>query len=591
MIVFSELIVKGFCGIISEVTLQLNQPGINIIRGRNGIGKSTFLSAFYWAIYGVTLKENVSQVNTWGDLVDDGYEGTIVRLKYFIDETKYEIIRCQNYKAKVEGSKGGNRLIYKVDGKVITEKSKPLTQKLIEKDLGISQKLMRNSVVFGQKLKRLIKETGSDKKGILEEAFRMDYIKDSRDEAIPYLKNIEKEVQQYESKISSLKIKKDSIKYVIDEINDHNKNASKDNQRKIRKLTDDILELKAKITSENGNGNDKEVSKIIKSINKKQEELSILTDEFNESKKVSDSLKTTQGIIKSLSDIKKRLLKNKDINSVIKNIESLIKALEFTSKFSDERSKIKNELDKLRNKLSNLKIQKTKIEGYKNQKTRLEKQVEELSNSKVNKKSTDGKKEELAAIKKEIKANKVKLKPLFKQMNNFEWLINDALGNKGIKNYIFEYYLNKLNHVLKELSEQIGFTIKLSINLESKLQNIDTTVHYNGDWRKYEELSGGQQQIVDVAIAIGMYLITSENINVNLFWVDELFESLDKDNISMVTDLLGSIDVESMFVITHNEFVVGTRVIDINSIINKPRENGKRKEKRKQRRKGSSKLV
>ena len=450
---------------------------------------------------------------------------------------------------------------------------------------------MRNSIVFGQKLKRLIKETGSDKKGILEEAFRMDYIKDSRDEAIPYLKNIEKDVQQYESKISSLKIKKDSIKYVIDEINDHNKNASKDNQRKIRKLTDDILELKAKITSENGNGNDKEVSKIIKSINKKQEELSILTDEFNESKKVSDSLKTTQGIIKSLSDIKKRLLKNKDINSVIKNIESLIKALEFTSKFSDERNRIKNELDKFRNKLSNLKIQKTKIEGYKNQKTRLEKQVEELSNSKVNKKSTDGKKTELAAIKKEIKANNVKLKPLLKQMGNFEWLINDALGNKGIKNYIFEYYLNKLNHVLKELSEQIGFTIKLSINLESKLQNIDTTVHYMGGWRKYEELSGGQQQIVDVAIAIGMYLITSENINVNLFWVDELFDSLDKDNISMVTDLLGSIDVESMFVITHNEFVVGTRVIDIEAIINKPRENGKRKEKRKQRRKGSSKLV
>ena len=568
MIVFSELTVKGFCSIISEVTLQLNQPGINIIRGRNGIGKSTFLSAFYWAIYGVILKESVSQVNTWPDLVDSDYEGTIVRLKYFIDETKHEIIRCQNYKAKVEGSKGGNRLIYKVDGKVINEKSKPLTQKLIEKELGISQKLMRNSIVFGQKLKRLIKETGSDKKGILEEAFRMDYIKDSRDEAIPYLKNIEKDVQQYESKISSLKIKKDSIKYVIDEINNHNKNASKDNQRKIRKLTDDILELKAKITSENGNGNDKEVSKIIKSINKKQEELSILTDEFNESKKVSDSLKTTQGIIKSLSDIKKRLLKNKDINSVIKNIESLIKALEFTSKFADERNGIKNELYKLRNKLSNLKIQKTKIEGYKNQKIRLEKQVEELSNSKVNKKSTDGKKEELAAIKKEIKANKVKLKPLFKQMNNFEWLINDALGNKGIKNYIFEYYLNKLNHVLKELSEQIGFTIKLSINLESKLQNIDTTVHYMGGWRKYEELSGGQQQIVDVAIAIGMYLITSENINVNLFWVDELFDSLDKDNISMVTDLLGSIDVESMFVITHNEFVVGTRVIDIESLLN-----------------------
>ena len=73
---------------------------------------------------------------------------------------------------------------------------------------------------------------------------------------------------------------------------------------------------------------------------------------------------------------------------------------------------------------------------------------------------------------------------------------------------------------------------------------------------------------MDVAIAIGMYLITSENINVNLFWVDELFESLDKDNISMVTDLLGSIDVESMFVITHNEFVVGTRVIDTESLLN-----------------------
>lgn len=583
MIRFSTLKVKGFCSIIDEIELQLNQPGINIIRGRNGIGKSTLLSAFYWCIYGVTLKESITQVNTWDDLIDESYNGTLVYLKYYIDKDIHEIIRCQNYKSKVEGSKGGNRLIYKINGRISNEKSKPLVQKQIERDLGISQKLMKNSVVFGQKLKRLVKETGSDKKNILEEAFRMSYIKDAKDDVVPYVKNLEKEVESFDSKLNSLKIKKESVKYVISEIENHNKNSEKDNHKKANKLSDEIVILKAKVMDENKRTDGLDSNSIIRKLNKQKEKLADLTDEFNESKKISDSLKTTEGIIKNLNSIKKRLTKKVSISQIIDSIDLLIKALKFTSEFNGNKSQIKKEIDKLNSKLSVIKIKQGRIDNYNSQIKRITKQIEELKNTKVNKKSTKDKKKELERIRRESKSIKVKVKPLIKKLSDYEWLVNDALGNKGIKNYIFEYYLNKLNQVLKQLSEYIGITIKLSINLESKLQNIDTSVHLNGNWRKYEELSGGQQQIVDVTIAIGLYLITSDNIRVNLFWVDELFESLDKDNIALITELLGSIDVESMFVITHNDFVVGTRIIDVESIINKKEDNGKRKSKRKQR--------
>src|SRR5205814_1794499 len=56
-------------------------------------------------------------------------------------------------------------------------------QKHIVELLGYSDVLFKNSVFFGQNLDRLIKQSNTDKKEILEEAFEISYISKIRDKA------------------------------------------------------------------------------------------------------------------------------------------------------------------------------------------------------------------------------------------------------------------------------------------------------------------------------------------------------------------------------------------------------------------------
>lgn len=71
---------------------------------------------------------------------------------------------------------------------------------------------------------------------------------------------------------------------------------------------------------------------------------------------------------------------------------------------------------------------------------------------------------------------------------------------------------------------------------------------------QYEELSGGEQQLVNVAMAFALHSITSVSLGINLLFLDELFENLDKANIEIVMDLVKYIgNGKSIYIITHQE--------------------------------------
>lgn len=55
MIEFKKIIIEGFCS-IGTLELPLNNNGITIIKGANGLGKTTIFSALVWVLYGKTLK-------------------------------------------------------------------------------------------------------------------------------------------------------------------------------------------------------------------------------------------------------------------------------------------------------------------------------------------------------------------------------------------------------------------------------------------------------------------------------------------------------------------------------------------------------
>ena len=56
MIQFNYIAIVGFGSIRDYQVFYFNRPGISIIRGKVGSGKTTIFNALYWGIYGKNLK-------------------------------------------------------------------------------------------------------------------------------------------------------------------------------------------------------------------------------------------------------------------------------------------------------------------------------------------------------------------------------------------------------------------------------------------------------------------------------------------------------------------------------------------------------
>ena len=197
MIKFNNLVIEGFCS-IPQYTLNLNSGnGITIIRGANGFGKSSLLASISWVCYGKTPK-GVNNVNTWEKVRPKDYKGTKVQLFFTKKNVTYSIIRCQNYKGEVLGSKGKDRIILLEDGVEVNEKSKPAIQQKIIKILGMSYELFNNSLMFGQGVKRLIQESSSDKKKLFEEIFELEYLNIAKQLASNEMSEVRDEIEHFD---------------------------------------------------------------------------------------------------------------------------------------------------------------------------------------------------------------------------------------------------------------------------------------------------------------------------------------------------------------------------------------------------------
>ena len=138
------------------------------------------------------------------------------------------------------------------------------------------------------------------------------------------------------------------------------------------------------------------------------------------------------------------------------------------------------------------------------------------------------------------------------ELENYNWLINDPLGNNGIKAYLFDSSLEFLNKCLDKYSEVLGFRIEFNIDLGTARKEFVTLIERDGMIIDYDELSGGEKQLVCVAMAFAMNEALTASKGINLAFLDEVFESLSSDNIEIVTSLIRYIFKEkTLFLITH----------------------------------------
>ncbi len=548
MIEFGNLEIKGFCS-IQDYILNLSKTGITIIRGRNGSGKTTLISAINWVLYGVPSKETKKGVNTWKRYQPKDYIGTMVSIFWSANGAIHNVIRCSNYKGEIYGSRGGDRLVYLIDNEHVPVKRKPEIQALIVKNLGMSLDLFRNSIMFGQGLKRLTQESGSDKKELFEEVFDITYLSEAHKLSKSILKSKQEE-------LSSLKSKQEDLSQLYNEYRSTYTLLKSQTKDKRDVVANELLSIKSEITKLQ-----KEISKLKYDENRlaKAQEIKAglegkvtkLKTEYKINASKLDIFKDNEGIGYFIDDLIHYLDLNK-VDKVKKKLTLLKDSLIFLSDYNKNLGKLNKEISNINDSIYEIKSVKQRHNSYLDSIKRLKSNEEELKSKPVALDNEYKKyKKKYLAIKPNIIDIKNNIEIAHNEVNNYRWLIDDPLGNKGIKSYIIENMLGKLNDILLAYSSKVGFRVEFSIDLESTKKDFYTLIEIDKNIVDYSELSGGQKQLVNVVMAFAMHEMTSMSKGVNILFLDEIFESLDSDNIEVLVSMIRSMTNKSIYIITH----------------------------------------
>lgn len=562
MIQFGNIIIEGFCS-IPYLELNLGSKGITVIRGATGEGKTTILSALVWGAYGKNLKGK-SDVNTWEKYRPKNYNGTKVEIYFGKDGKTHKITRCLKYKGEVNGAKGKDRLIYEIDAVEVSEKNKGEIQALINADLGMSYSLFMNSILFGQGMKRLIQESSSDKKDLFEEIFELEYISKARDIAKGYYMEALREYNEISQKYSSSKEKKQSIQRMLDDLKKQANHVKNDLSSRV-KVLEKKLSLLAKAKKEN------ELKETVTYKNRIEQRIQEARDNQKELlNKINDAKRKTRVSLEEFIGVIIKLLKRGDIKNSLKRLMEVKKAFGDIERLQDKCSKLADKISNYRDKLEELRDQEYEANKVQRDIDLTHVEIKKLLSEKragVNLGLIKKYKTQLSTLSDKLQSIESEMEEKRAKVDNYKWVMDDPLGNRGIKAFLFESSLDILNETLESYSEVLGFSILFYVDIQGVKKDFNTQIIMDGIEVSYEELSGGQKTLVNIAMVLAMNSMIRRNCRINVLFLDEVFEGLDREYCDTVSKLLERISITeklTVFMVTHQESIpIKARVLTV----------------------------
>lgn len=561
MLTFTNMNIRGFCS-IQELHIPLNTACTVLIKGPNGKGKSSIFSALVWALYGKNLK-GVSEVNTWKSVQPKDYSGTMVEVYFQKNEHIFKVIRCQKCDIILEdGSKGKDRLIFLKDGDLVNVKGKNKIQDEINRELGLSYTLFMNSIMFGQGIKRLIQESNSDKKKIFEEVFDLEFLNLAKGIAQQDKNNLISQLNEVEYESSKLKSELETNKEAYFDLRDREKtfkNRIKTERRELKEEREKLTKLFIKTQKRIKDEVDASLPLKLKKHTKYLDEIRA---KIKEAKSISNT--PLKEIIKEVI----KLLETGRYKRALKYVKLIYKSFSDLEKLESEYESAQDRLEEIRKSNKEYEGIKKDCDDIASDIASIDEDLEKLKKEKL-KVMSPKYKEKLREIRKRLRKVDEDFHNKELDLENYNWLINDPLGNNGIKAYLFDSSLNLLNSTLEKYSQVLGFRIEFNIDLGTARKDFVTLIEREGQIIDYDELSGGEKQICNIAMAFAMNESLTASKGINLAFLDEVFESLSSDNIELVTSLIKhTFSGKTLFLITHHDSLPlgNTKILQVEKV-------------------------
>ena len=545
MLTFTNLRIIGFGSIYNEAVIDLNPKQTILIKAPNGSGKSTIFSALSWVLYGKSLKGK-SDVNTWKKYQGKDYKGTLVEVFFNKDGHIYKVVRCLNYTGLLDdGAKGKDRLLIYKDAEQVNIKGKAKLQEFLIYELGMTFKLFTNSIMFGEDVQRIITETNADKKKLFEEAFNLNFINVAKGIALENRKNLSNKIQERVSEVSRLQKQYDTTMEAYRDLKDKENNFKSKIRNEIKELKGERTSLTKDLIEAKKGYNEDKVNLVNIKIKRLRKSLEEVKDKLAKARDISNTplLEVITQVIK--------LLEKGNSSKALEKMKSIKKAFKDIDRLSDEKDGLSEDLYTLQDRQRAIDKAKRKCDDLSDEIAEIDGKIAKLKKEKLEVISPKYKKK-LKAFKIEMQEIENGLSSYKTELENYDWLLEDPLSNKGIKSFLFDSSLELLNNTLESYAGILGFRISFEVDLNSTKKDFVTLIERDSIVIDYEELSQGEKQLCDVSMAFAMNESLSNSKGVNLALLDEVFEHLDDDNIDLVISLIQKVyEDKALFLITH----------------------------------------
>lgn len=593
---FKKIIIHGFLS-YGHSEILLDEMGYCLVKGinkcptdnalSNGAGKSSWINALCWALTGVTVQGNKSNLKNIFLEENSCY----VTVFFNADGKEYEITRINNPKSDLKIIIDGEDK----SGKGIEESKKILSSYLPD----LTKDLIATTTILGQGLPdRFTNNTPAGRKEVLEKLSKSDFmIEDIKNRLTERSIQLAGELRQEEDTILAEQSKRPILENQLTQQKQLlvEKSAPKDfdglikqAQDQIQKQQKEIEELESKIKLEESTAttlssnytslfNEKqkardkvakehqeESKKITESLIFKTSEKSQLEKEIDRLSKVTDICPTCgqkiPNAVKPDLTPKKTLLE--ELNKSIQEIKDAQKEDEdayqdvlvaIGEKFD---ILIKEAKDKSDAQTSIVKDLYLKLSGFKTTLREAQLQESNLKTEKANYESTIKTiNDKIAELEKSIaESTSVENKASTKRINlkGHQEVINKMTSfvKRDFRGFLLQNVIAFIDEKCKEYAKDVFGTQDLEFKLDGN--NID--ILYSQ--KDLESLSGGEQQRVNIIIqlAIRDMMCKFLNFSSNIIILDELFDQLDSLSTSKVIDLITNQlkDLDSVFIISHH---------------------------------------
>lgn len=528
-----------------------------LIVGENGGGKSSLLESIDFTLYSIVRGKNSKRVPNY--ILPNRTNKNL--------ETEIDFINWNNDKVVINrklNPKGFDLFINDINR---TDEYNLMSQDDKDEIIGIEYNTYKSLVSLNlADFANFINLDTDTKKKLLNKIFNIEEIDDYFSITKELLKNTYRKKEKIETHISlnnnTINTYKNNIQNILQLSGNINKDDIKDKmlsyKDKYKELEDDIKELSVLQHNIKKEIDSKKEVYVAKKNKIYQDEI-----ELNELGKKIDIFKQgncpfcgsilTDDIHKveleqlniNYEDFSKRVLELKKSFNILKN--DLNDKLNDRKNVSNERESKKLEFELIKNELINLK--KT---YYQN--------IESLSIDEINKNILNTQNDNL---KYEKVLDKINIK-----IEKYQKLI-DILSEKGIRKGIINNVVDPINeHLNKYLIElESKYNVKLNDEFDAIIKERFTEdIHV-------ESLSTGEARKINIAIALSyMEMVLNMNRKTNILFMDEVFASVDPDNIDLMLKVLRTFSKKNninVIIVNHSTFDTAKfdRVIEIEKIL------------------------